>query len=599
MKTPYSIIQKLKHLWVFIGQKRRIQFLALLVLMIFSSFLEVVSIGAVLPFLAALTAPDTVFEHSLAQSFIKIFEITSPKELLLPLTIIFALVSLLAGSVRLLLLWFSTRLSFNTGADLSFSIYQRTLYQPYIKHIERNSSEIINGVSLKTGSVITTLMMTLNVISSSIMLVAVLFALISFNPSIALATFGGFGLIYGLIMWITKSRQLANSQHNAIETTRVIKYIQEGLGGIRDILLDGSQPKYCQIYQKSNLSLHHAQSSSVFISAFPRYGVETLSMVFIAFLAYFLAQQPDGISNSIPVLGALALGAQRTLPVLQQAYFSWSSIQANQISLQDALDLLDQPLPSYANQPAPAPLSFRQHVNLKQISFRYNASNPWVVNDVSLTIDKGSQIGFIGTTGSGKSTLIDIIMGLLLPNNGYMDVDGQIITSDNRRAWQAQIAHVPQSIFLLDDTIEQNIAFGIHKDKIDHGRVRQAALQAKIANNIDTWPDKYQTLVGERGVRLSGGQRQRIGIARALYKKAQVIIFDEATSALDVETEQAIMKTIEGLNKDLTILIIAHRISTLKNCTRVVEIGNGSIVRIESYEDIIKSHPDAMLKKLK
>jgi len=560
--------------------------------MILASFAEIISIGAVLPFLGVLTAPNHIFEHSAAQPIIQFFELTSAEQLLLPLTIAFGLAALFAGIMRLLLLWTSTRLSFNTGADLSFSIYQRTLYQPYVVHIARNSSEIINGISSKTGAVIGVVMMMLTLISSSVMLIAILFALLAIEPGIALATFGGFGLIYGFIIWITKNRQSINSKRNARETTRVIKYIQEGLGGIRDILLDGSQPAYCKIYQNANLALHRAQSSSVFISAFPRYGVEALGMVFIAALAYFLAQQSDGIAKVIPVLGALALGAQRLLPVLQQSYSAWSSIQANQVSLQDALELLDQPLPDYANKPVPAPLPFKKQIKLNQLSFRYDTDTPWILNNINLKIVKGSRVGFIGTTGSGKSTLLDILMGFLLPTEGTIEVDGQVVTPTNHRAWQTHIAHVPQSIFLSDGTIEENIALGVPKDQIDHKRVKKSAYQAQISDTIGTWQNKYETIVGERGVKLSGGQRQRIGIARALYKQTDVIIFDEATSALDSETENAIVEAIESLSEDLTILVIAHRLSTLKNCTQIVELGDGGIVRVDTYQDLIKLQPD-------
>jgi len=315
--------------------------------------------------------------------------------------------------------------------------------------------------------------------------------------------------------------------------------------------------------------------------------MEALGMLLIAVLAYTLAQEADGIAKAIPILGALALGAQRLLPVMQQSYAAWTSIQGIQISLQDTLDLLDQPLPDYANQPVAKPLPFQQQIKLNQLSFRYSPQTAWVLRNLDLNIAKGSRIGIIGATGSGKSTLLDIVMGLLRPSEGSIEIDGQPVTIENHRAWQAHIAHVPQDIFLADSTIEENIAFSIPKDQIDHERVRQAAQQAQIADSINTWPKQYQTFVGERGVRLSGGQRQRIGIARALYKQADVIIFDEATSALDNETEQGIMQAIEGLSTELTILIIAHRLSTLRNCTQIVELGSGGILRTGSYQNIV------------
>jgi len=555
--------------------------------MVCASFAEILSIGAVLPFLAVLTAPERIFQLPAAQPFIRAIGMTSASQLLLPLTITFGIAAIMSGSMRLLLLWASTRLSFATGADLSISIYRRTLYQPYSVHVSRNSSEIISGITNKTGVVIASLTSVLNFISSTIILLAILVTLVSVDTFIALAAFGGFGLLYGLIIQITRKQLLDNSKRISIESTRVIKSLQEGLGGIRDVLIDGSQKAYCRIYRNADLPMRRAQGSNLFVSGSPRYALEALGMMLIAGLAYVLASQPDGIARAIPVLGVLALGAQRMLPILQQAYGSWSGIQGYQVSLNDALELLEQPLPDYAGKPATKQLPFNEEICLKNLSFRYSPQTPWVLKNLNLAIPKGSRIGFIGVTGSGKSTLLDIVMALLNSTEGTLEIDGHAVTRDNHRAWQSHIAHVPQAIYLADTTIEENIAFGVPKGKIDQMRVKQAASQARIADIIETWPKKYQTYVGERGIRLSGGQRQRIGIARALYKQADVIIFDEATSALDNETEQAVMQSIESLGNNLTVLIIAHRLTTLKNCTKIVEIADGSIKRTGTYQEIV------------
>ena len=582
------ITSLLIRLWKHISQRRRGQFGLLLVLMLVVSFAEILTIGAVLPFLGVLTAPDRVFAHQAAQPIVQVLGLTSPAQLLLPLAIAFAVTTLFTGAVRLLLLWGSTRLSFATGADLGISIYRRTLYQPYAVHCSRNSSLVISGITGKASNVIHSVIFPiLTLVSSSLILISILIALLTVEPVIALVAFGGFGLIYMVIIRLTRKKMLTDSQCIAREQVQVIKSLQEGLGGIRDVLLDGSQATYCHIYREADLSMRRAQSSSAFISASPRYAVEALGMLLIITLAYTLAQQADGIARTIPILGALALGAQRLLPVLQQAYGAWMSIQAGQVQLQDTLELLDQPLPDHADKPAAQALPFKHSIRVNQLGFRYSLQTPYVLKRLDLTIPKGSRVGFIGTTGSGKSTLLDIVMGLLQPTDGALEIDGQVVTPVNTHAWQAHIAHVPQAIFLADSSVEENIAFGVPKEKIDHQRVREAAQQAKIADSIETWPMQYQTFVGERGIRLSGGQRQRIGIARALYKKADVIIFDEATSALDNETEQAVMQAIAGLSQDLTILIIAHRLTTLKNCTQIVELGGGVIQRAGSYQKIV------------
>lgn len=582
----------LNQFWLKVSSRRKMQFGALLVLMVIASFAEVISIGAALPFLAALTDPDQLFQTAAIQPLIRIFDLSKPLQLILPLTILFGFAAVFAGAMRLLMLWASTRLAFAAGADLSMDIYRRTLYQPYEIHCARNSSEVINGISTKANGVIYNMILpVLTLISSTVVMIAILIALFFVQPVVALAAFFGFGLIYLSIIFITRKQLLIDSELIARESSAVIKSLQEGLGGIRDVLIDGSQAAYCKIYRDADLPLRRAQGNNQFIAQSPRYALEALGMLLIAFLAFALSQSNDGVASAIPILGALALGAQRLLPVLQQAYSSWINVSGTQASLRDILKFLDQPLPAYADDLDLQSMFFEKEISLSRLYFRYRPETSWVLKDLNLTIKKGSRVGFVGTTGSGKSTLLDIVMGLLQPSKGELSIDGAVLTLKNQRSWQAHIAHVPQAIFLADSTVEENIAFGIPRGQINFDKVREVAKKAQIAHVIDGLPEGYQTHVGERGVRLSGGQRQRIGIARALYKDADVIIFDEATSALDTETEEAVMEAIEGLSKDLTILIIAHRLSTLRTCTQVVDLEGGRIKRIGSYADIALSSP--------
>lgn len=592
--TYPSSVKLIKRLWLHLSQRRQKQFWILLVLMVFASFAEMISIGATLPFLGALTAPESLFNHQLMKPLVELLALTEASQLLLPLTIIFIFAALVSGAIRLVLLYVMVRLSFATGADLGINIYRKTLYQEYEIHIARNSSEIINGIINKTSLVIHSVITpTLSLISSIIMLVGVMIALLLIDFITAITAFVSFGVIYWLIIHFTRQQLFDNSKCVANESSRMIKSLQEGLGGIRDVLIDGSQEFYCREFQNADLPLRRAQGNNQFISSSPRYVLEVIGITLIAILAYIMTQRADGITTAIPVLGALALGAQRLMPALQLAYGSLSTIKGSKVSLVDVLDLLEQPLPSDANITFVSPVVFKQNINLNNVSFRYASDAPWVVKDINLNLIKGSCIGFMGVTGSGKSTLIDIIMGLLPPTVGGLVIDGQEITTANRRAWQSHIAHVPQNIYLSDSTIEENIAFGLPKDQINFKRVQQAARQAQIADLIEGWPKKYQTFVGERGIRLSGGQRQRIGIARALYKQSDVIIFDEATSALDNETELAVMEAIESLGSDLTIIIIAHRLTTLKNCDQIIEMGNNSILRVGKYDELI----DAFYKR--
>jgi len=556
--------------------------------MIIASLAEIVSIGTVLPFLGILIAPEQIYQHALMQPIIQILALTESKQLILPLTILFVSAALLAGVIRLTLLYAMTRLSYATGSDLSINIYRRTLYQAYEVHVSRNSSEVINGIITKTNTVIGGVISpTLNLVSSIILLVGIMGALFAINTTIALSASICFGLLYWVVIRYTKTHLKDNSKTIADQSTQMIKSLQEGLGGIRDVLIDGTQQFYCKLYRNADLPLRRASGNNQFISGSPRYAMEAIGMTLIAGLAYLMTQQESEMLTAIPVLGALALGAQRLLPALQQAYASYSTIKGSKSSFEDVLNLLDQPLPEHADQPLPEPISFSQEIKLNNLNFRYSEDAPWVLKNVNLSLKKGSRIGFMGVTGSGKSTLLDIIMGLLPVTEGGLMIDNQTINSQNRRAWQAHIAHVPQNIYLSDGTIEENIAFGIAKELIDHQRIKKAAQQAQIAELIEEWKDGYQTLVGERGVRLSGGQRQRIGIARALYKQANVLIFDEATSALDNETEQAVMDAIEDLDKEVTILIIAHRLTTLKGCDEIIKLEKEFNLKIGTYEDVV------------
>jgi ABC-type multidrug transport system fused ATPase/permease subunit len=565
-----------------------VQLFFLLILIILASFAEVVSLGAVVPFLGVLTDPERFFSLPALQPLIHTFGFTEPKQLLLPVCLAFVCAAIVSNATRLVLVWAQTRLGHALGADFSIQIYRKTLFQPYSVHVSRNSSEIIIAISSKAHQVVNYILLPIiSLFSSAFVLLSIGLTLLFINYMVAIVSFFGFGVIYGVILAITKKQLAYNSDLASRESNQVLKALQEGLGGIRDILLDGTQEVYCQIYRDADYKLRLAKANNQIIGLSPRYFVEGLGMCLMAGLAFYLVTKSSGILAAIPVIGALALGAQRMLPTLQLSYANLVSMRGAQIILKDTLDLLDQPLPAYARLPAPTPIPFQQSIRLQNLSFRYGSDLPWVLKDIQLDIPKGSRVGFIGTTGSGKSTLLDVIMALVDPEKGALLIDGVPITAKNHRSWQRHLAHVPQMIFLADTTIAENIAFAVPLEDIDMDLVRESARKACIAEMIESMPKKYSTLVGERGVRLSGGQRQRIGIARALYKQADVIVFDEATSALDNETEQEVMQAIENLGEHLTILIVAHRVTTLRKCTSIVEMAEGTINRIGSYQEII------------
>lgn len=356
----------------------------------------------------------------------------------------------------------------------------------------------------------------------------------------------------------------------------MIKNIQEGLGGIRDVLLDGTQELYVLSYKVADMDLKSAIAHNQLLTGSPRYIVETCGMLLIAIFSFYIIVDSgaDNFGVLMPLLGTIALGAQKILPILQQIYSTLSYINGSSSSLEEVLDLLakDSPLQLKRNSNK---LIFKEKISIENIFYSYPGSKKLALHDINLQINRGDYIGIIGQTGGGKSTFLDVIMGLLTPTSGCIKVDNVLIDISNIDYWQNLIAHVPQTIYLADATIAENIAFGVPKNLIDYERVFEAANNAQISEDIEDFDKKYQTIVGERGVRLSGGQRQRIGIARALYKKAPIIILDEATSALDEQTERNVMSRLHMLSESLTVVIVTHRISTLKNCNKVFEVNAG------------------------
>ena len=576
-----SLRRLLRRLFRYLSRKRRLQLSALFLVMIASSVSEVLSLTAVLPFLAVLANPEDLWGQAIVQNWAPVFGLSSAGELLLPLTLLFALLALLAGAIRMFNLWLNGRLAAAIGSDLSCEAFHRTLYQPYSVHLSRNSSQIIASISTDVIRVIySVLNPLLLLLSSALISVSLVATLLAIDWGIALGT--------GLIICMVYAAAMATSQlplqrlgrQQVFLNQRLIQALQEGLGAIRDVLLNGHQSFYEALYRRADQPLRRASADITFLSTYPRLVMEPAGMALIAIAGYVLVQQ-QGVDRSLPLLGALALGAQRLLPMAQKVYEGWAQTRSAKNSLASVLQLLDQPVPVDIHLSPQVPLTFVHGIRLEGAHFRYCPDLPEVLKGLDLEIRRGERIGLIGSTGSGKSTTLDLLMGLLQPTAGRVLVDGCDLHDPSHperlMAWRATIAHVPQHIYLSDSSIAENIAFGLPLDQIDHERVRFAAQQAQIASFIESSPQGYKSFVGERGIRLSGGQRQRIGIARALYKQAQVLVFDEATSALDTSTEKAVMEAIEGLSKNLTIVIIAHRLTTVRRCDRIIRLDQGVI----------------------
>lgn len=588
MEQEQSKIGLITRLWTHLSRRRKDQCVLLLILMAVSALAEVASLGAVVPFLAFLVSPESLDDWPVVSGILVRFNIAKSDDALVFLTAVFCATALLAGLIRLAVLWMTARWSAVVTAELGDSMYRRTLYQPYDVHVSRNSAQLISGIQTKVGNASTVLNQTLVLISSVVIALTIFSALIAINRVVAIATIATFALCYLCIFWLFRVRLDRNSAAIAENATHVIRAIQEGLGGIRDVILDGSQEVYRSVYGRANDKLLLAQSQNAFMAVCPRYIIEAVGMITIALFAYLLSQKPEQGLGAIPVLGSLALGAQRMLPALQSGYAAWANILGSSASAWDALTILDQAMPGEEMLHERQPLAFRDEICFDSVSFAYDRMPRDAVKNLSFCIKHGSSVGIIGATGSGKSTAMDLLMGLLVPTSGDIRVDGQSLQSpEARRAWQASIAHVPQTVFLADTSLLENIAIGTPMDVIDIERARSAAAQARLSDFIDGQPQGLFTEVGERGVRLSGGQRQRIGIARALYRNARVLVFDEATSALDSATEKAVIDAIAGLDKALTIIMIAHRLSTLEGCDVILEIDDGQLKGAGTYRDLL------------
>lgn len=573
-----------------LSTRRRRQALALTALMLVGAAAEIFTLGAVVPFLTLMASPEKAFEFAIVRTVSEALGWSAPTDLLLPVTILLVGVALLAGSVRVFLAWASNKYVYAIAFDLGIEVYRRTLYQPYTAHVRRNSSDIIaamNKVQLVIGQV---MLPAMQGIVAVVIALAILSALIIIDPLVAGGAGLGFGVAYVGISLYARRRLRRNSLLIAEKQSRRVQAVQEGLGGIRDVLLDGSQPLYVARYAAHDGPLRNAQATNNIISSLPKYLLESLGMILIVLLAYAISLRDGGLVGALPVLGVLALGAQRLVPLMQQVYLGWAKVVGNHGMLADVLDLAEQPVATEWMEQQPADvLPFAEAIRIDQLSFSYSPGAEPVLQQIDLHIPRGASVGFVGATGSGKSTLIDVLMGLLEPTQGQVRVDELPLGDHNRRAWQGRIAHVPQAIFLADATVEENIALGVPPAQIDHARVAQVIRLAQAEEFIQAMPQGLKSIVGERGVRLSGGQRQRLGIARALYKRADVLVLDEATSALDDATEKAVMRGLSALAEQKTILMIAHRISTLADCDFVVRLDAGRIVEVGPPAQVLGS----------
>jgi ABC-type multidrug transport system fused ATPase/permease subunit len=560
-------------------RRRRRQVAITFLLMVLGALAEVVSIGAILPFLAALTDPGRLASLPLMDGLLA--RIPAGTNIVRLFTLVFIAIVLISCSVRLVLTWASQRLPHAIAQDLSVISFGKMLRQPYRYYLDRHSSEVISTFQKLHNLTFTVLSAGIQALVATVIGTMIFVLLLFVNPVAAITAGALLGGLYLLISIVAQPVLRAASEAGSFHSGQRFRYLQESWSGIRNILLDRLQPAFEREYRESAEIYRRNLVRTAFLNAVPRIFVEALGLVIISLYAWYLSGRPGGITAAIPMLGALALGAQRLLPLAQQAFVGWSAFVGNYRDLVQVAQLVTLEEDSAALPASPA-RPFRS-IAFEAVGFGYR-SDQSILKDIAFSICRGDRVGIVGTTGSGKSTLVDLLLGLLPPTEGAILLNGEPITPAERAAWQVQVAHVPQAIHIADDTLEANIAFGVAPGERDAKRVIEAARAADIHAFIAALPDGYATRAGERGVRLSGGQRQRIGIARALYKQAEVLILDEATSALDSRTETEVMRSVTALAPDLTIIIIAHRTTTLSGCNKLLRVEGGRLRAIGSEE---------------
>ena len=571
-----------KKIWSLLDKNEKKKSSVLLMLMIIVGIVEVVGVGSIMPFLAVLGDPAIIEKNAYLSYTYDLLEFESTKSFLIFLGVSAIVILLFSAALRTLTYYGLFRFSNMRRHNIGKKLLLKYMQQPYSFFLNKNSSliskVILSETDLAINQVIIPAIQLLTYLIIAIFLMSFLIFVDPFLAFILMSVFGGFYSVMYLSIrkYLTKigtEREVANSLR--------FKLISEIIGGIKDIKLLGKENVYTSSYEKPSYMFSHNNSISQTLSNVPQFLIEVIAFGALLTMAmYALNNSSNGLGGILPILGLYALGALKLKPAFNQVYSSLSIIKFGSASLDKIIEEFSEL--SYEGKifNHEKKMVLNNRLELKAVDFKYPSSNSNSLSNINLTISANTSVGIIGTTGAGKSTLLDVILGLLEASSGDIIIDNQILNENNKREWQNSIGYVPQSIFLIDDTISSNIAFGIDKDKIDHEKIKEVSKMAKVDDFISTLEDKYEAQIGERGIRLSGGQKQRIGIARALYHEPSVLVLDEATSALDIQTEKEVMDAIESLSGTKTIIMIAHRLSTVEKCDVIVKMEHGKILEV-------------------
>lgn len=577
-----TIVLKIKQI---LTQNERKRAAVLLGLMLIGMLLEMLGIGIIIPAMTLLMRSDTTAQMPIFES---LFNFNPNQTQLMIIVMTFLVIVYLVKNIFLAFLaWQQTRFAFDMQAAISQRLYSNYMKQPYAFHLQKNSAELIRNVisevNLFTARALIPGMLLL---TEGLVVLGVGVLLFVIEPLgtfvVSFVTGGAAWLFYRSTQARINKWGVARQYHEGLR----LQHLQQGLGGIKDVKVLGREEEFLKQYQEHNIESAKAAQYQFTLQQMPRLTLEILAVGALAFLVIVMMGQGRNITQIAPTLGVFAAAAFRLMPSVNRLL---SAMQALKFTL-PVVDTLYFELKSNVEEipfkQFKSDVVFTHKLTLNKIGFEYPDSTKPALHDITFTVTKGETIGFVGSSGSGKSTLVDLILGLHKPSEGEVLVDGECI-ENKLRAWQNQLGYVPQTIYLTDDTLRRNIAFGLPPDKIDDVTVNRVIKAAQLNKFVEGLPDGLNTIVGERGVRLSGGQRQRIGIARALYHDPSVLILDEATSALDNTTEQGVMQSVDALHGQKTIIIIAHRLTTVEGCDRIYELKDGGVVNQGSASDML------------
>lgn len=577
-------------------EKKRFLFVA--AGMMSNGLLEMFSIAAIMPFLGVAANPNLIKQNQYLNLIYNALGFNSSREFLIFLGLGLIVILFLANLSNAFFTWFNLRFIWSVNNSLSVRLIQRYLNQDYLSFIQRNSADLQKNIQTEVTAVTTSVIgPALNLLNKGVSVLLIIILLIMIKPILVLLIGTIFGSVYFAIYSITKKTLSQIGQGSLEDNEKKFKAINEALGVFKIAKLLHLEPFFIDQFAQASRRFTRNQSKRLAISQLPRFVVETIAFSFMIGVSLYIIASKPNFAEVIPILGLYAFASYRLMPGIQQIYTNFSVIRSrwsHVVYLQGELGpCVARSASRFKESESKTTQPFTSNsvslIEFQNVTFSYPNTKTTTIENVSFSIPDKIILGFMGETGSGKTTIIDLILGIIFPDRGVVLVHGKPMTSKNIEAWQKSIGYVPQDIYLTDNTIAENIAFGLAKNKIDIAKVSKAAALANIADFIEGGLVKqYDTIIGERGVRLSGGQRQRIGIARALYYDPQLLVFDEATSALDSETEKSVMAAIDNLSNEKSIIIIAHRITTLQKCDLIIKIDKGRIAKSVTFEEVVR-----------